>query len=506
MRKTIKPLLLSLAIGLISNSALADKASNTFRFASTNPINAIDPYYNAFREAILVVGQLTWDTLIYADPESDGYKGLLAKSWQWIDNKTIDFELRDDVKFHDGVPLTADDVVYTLNYVSNPENKVTVQANVKWIERAEKLDAYKVRVFLKGPFPAALEYFAGPLAILPVDFFGADQKAGGNGRLVGTGPYKITKFVPGDRVELELNENYIKDGPKGQPSIGKIEYRMIPDRSTQMAELMSGGVDWVWYLSKDETERLATSGNIQTATSPSMRLDFVSFDAAGKTGKDGPMTDLRVREALTMALDREKIAKQLQGEQSWVPSGACYVSQFGCVDNLPKLPYDPDAAKKLLKDAGYPDGFDLDLYSYDAKPLAEVIVAYWQKVGVRAKLHFMQYPAVREKILAGQVPALHASWGSYGVNDSSAILNVFFEGSGDDYAQDKQVIDLLAEADKTVDAPKRADLLAKAVKRISEQAYWAPINIRLINYAYSKDVDFKPWPDENPRFFLTKWK
>ena len=495
-----------LTVALNATGAQAQKSADTFRFASTNPINTIDPYYNAFREAILVVGQLAWDTLVYSDPESNGYKPLLAKSWTWVNDETIDFDLREDVKFHDGVPFTADDVVYTFNYVSNPENKVTVQANVKWIKSAEKLGPYKVRVHLKEAFPAAMEFFAGPLAILPKDFFGPNQTAGGNGRLVGTGPYRIKNFAPGTRVDLERYDGYMTGTPKGQPAIRNIVFRMIPDRATQLAELLSGGVDWVWYMTKDETQRLASRKGIQTISAPSMRLDFIALDAAGKTGKDNPMTDLRVRQALTMALDRERMAKQLQGPASWVPSGACYKSQFGCLDNLPKLPYDVERAKALLKEAGYPDGFKVDMYSYDLRSLDEVIMSYWQKVGVKVDLHYMQYPAVREKILAGDVRALHASWGSYGVNDSSALLNVFFQGSGDDYAQDPEVIDALKKADKTVDPDQRKEHLAKALRRIADKVYWVPLSIRLINYAYTSDLDFKAWPDENPRFFLTKWK
>jgi peptide/nickel transport system substrate-binding protein len=126
----------------------------------------IDPYFNNVRIGVIIAANV-WDTLVYRDPNTNEYKGQLAKSWKQIDDRTLEFELREGIKFHNGEEFDADSVVYTLNYVSDPANKATTQQNVRWIERVEKLDKFKVRIISKEPFPAAIDYLATTLAIHP---------------------------------------------------------------------------------------------------------------------------------------------------------------------------------------------------------------------------------------------------------------------------------------------------------------------------------------------------
>jgi Bacterial extracellular solute-binding proteins, family 5 Middle len=145
----------ALAAATIASPAAADKASDTLRIVWRDAIPNIDPYYNQLRVG-LIVGHHYLDTLVYRDPETFAIKPQLAKSWKNVDDTTIEFELRDDVKFHNGDKFTADDVVYTLNTVISPDSKVSVPSNYNWIAKAKKIGDYKVRVTYKKPFPAAL--------------------------------------------------------------------------------------------------------------------------------------------------------------------------------------------------------------------------------------------------------------------------------------------------------------------------------------------------------------
>ena len=129
----------------------AGKADDTLNFAWSKELETMDRYYNTAREG-MIVSRMICDDLIYRDPVTFEYKPLLAKSFTWIDNVTMEFELRKGITFHNGEKFDADDVVYTLNFMSNPENKVLVQRNVKWIKNVEKLGPYKVRINLKKPF------------------------------------------------------------------------------------------------------------------------------------------------------------------------------------------------------------------------------------------------------------------------------------------------------------------------------------------------------------------
>lgn len=176
---------------LAAPPALAGKRDGTLRFAYDQVPENIDPYMNNVRVGVILAHQV-WDTLIYRDPKTNEYSGQLATSWKWTDNRTLELDLRKGVKFHNGEPFDADDVVYTLNFVSKPESKVVSAQNVSWIERAEKIDQFKVRIVTKQPFPAAIEYLAGPVVIHPNEYYEKVGPKGMNEKPVGSGPYRIT--------------------------------------------------------------------------------------------------------------------------------------------------------------------------------------------------------------------------------------------------------------------------------------------------------------------------
>ena len=181
---------------------------------------------------------------------------LLATSYKWVNEKTLEFKIRKGVKFHNGQEMTADDVVATYNHVSAPDSGVLTKRNVSWIKNAEKTGPDTVRVHLKNTFPAALEYVSGPLAIFPKDIWATAKKDAkgkpdyGTVAPIGTGPYKTVKVVPGESVAMEKNTNYWSGSPKGKPSIGKIMFRTVADPEAQIAELMSGSLDWIWDVPK----------------------------------------------------------------------------------------------------------------------------------------------------------------------------------------------------------------------------------------------------------------
>jgi peptide/nickel transport system substrate-binding protein len=210
-------------------------------------------YQNTLREGI-ILGRHIWDSLLEVDPDTGDLMPSLAKSYKWIDDTTIEFELRDDVVFHNGQKFTADDVVHTMNFVSDEKN-VTSISRVIFIAGAEKVDPYKVHVKLKHPFPAAMQYLASVVVIYPHAHHSKLDKQGMATEPVGTGPYKVTEVSYGSRIVLEKLDGYMKDGPK-TPSIGKLVFRQIEERGTQLAELLSGGADWLWRIQPDIAKKL----------------------------------------------------------------------------------------------------------------------------------------------------------------------------------------------------------------------------------------------------------
>jgi len=497
----------AIAVSLaFSPVALANKANDTLVYVSDSDLENVSPYHNNMREGVILLHHV-WDTLVLRDVKTGKYVPLLATAWKWIDPTTLEFTLRKDVTFHNGDPFTADDVVFTVNYVLSPDSKVVTKQNVGWMAGAEKVDDHTVRIKLKEPFPAAMEYLAAAVPMYPKAYF---EKVGIQGFAkapVGTGPYKVVSVTSGQGVKMVKNADYMKDSPKGQPKIGKLEFKVIPDGESRVAELMTGGVDWIWRVPTDQAESLKAMPDITVLSSETMRVAFLIFEMQSDDPAMKPLKDERVRKAISMAIDRQAMVDNLVRGGSRVMNAACFIDQTMCVQNtVVKYSYDPAKAKALLKDAGYPNGFDTEMYAYRERDYAEAMIGYLQAVGIKAKLNFLKYPAMRGELHAGKAPITMSTWGSYSVNDASAFTGNYFKGSPDDRSRDADVIAWLKEADSTVDDAKREELYGKALKRISEKAYVFPLFSYSANYAFTKDLNFTAQPDELPRFYAASWK
>lgn len=490
---------------LHSPAAFAGKSNDTLNIAWDRSLENVDMYFNTAREGI-IVGRLVWDALMDVDPNTGEYKPALATSWKWIDPVTLEMELRQGVKFHNGEKFDADDVVYTLNFISDPANGVKTQSSVNWIKNCEKLGEYKVRINLKEPFPAAFEFLSGAISIYPNEYYAKVGPDGMGLKPVGTGPYKVTEVEPGQKIVFEKNENYYKDSPKGQPTIGKIVQRTIPEVNTQIAELISGRLDWMWRVPADQAEKMGKMPMLSVVSGASMRIGYLTMDAVDKTGQKSPLNNVKVRQAVSYAIDRQAIIDALVKGGAKIVNSACFPSQFGCTDDVVKYKYDPAKAKQLLAEAGYPNGFKTPFFAYRDRPVAEAMMGFLNAVGIQTDFSYLKYAALRDKIRANEVPFAFMTWGSNSINDVSAITSVFFKHLGDDLAMDDEVKKWLDEGDTSVDPEARKAAYAKALKKIAEQAYWLPLFNYTVNYAFSKNLDFTPNADEIPRFYAAKWK
>jgi peptide/nickel transport system substrate-binding protein len=493
-----------LVAAFAASPLLAGKSDDTLRWASDREVENVDSYYNNAREGI-VFARLTWDQLLYRDARTGEYKPELAKRVRWVNDTTLEVDLREGITFQNGDKFTADDVVYTLNYVVNPESKVVDPTNVDWIKNAEKLGPYKVRINLNAPFPAAFEYLSGPISIYPHEYYAKVGPQGMGLKPIGTGPYMVTAVDPGKSVHWVKNPHYFKDSPKGQPSIGKLEYRTLPDKETQTAELLTGGLDWIWRVEKDQAEKLKQVPNLTVISASTMRIGYIGMRTF--TDRNTPTKDLRVRKAIAYAIDRQSIADHLVGGGSQVVNSACFPEQFGCTDQgVPRYTFDPAKAKALLKEAGYPNGFTIDFYAYRERPYAEAMIGYLRDVGITANLRFMKYSALRDAVRKGTPDLFFMTWGSNSIADTSAITGIFFRGMESDVNHDPQVMDWLKVADTSIDVKVRKKNYQEALARIEQEAYWLPLFTYPINYAFTSDLEFTPSTDEIPDFVTAHWK
>ncbi|MBN9007980.1 MAG: ABC transporter substrate-binding protein [Rhizobiales bacterium] len=505
-RSGLAGFLAAIAVAGTSGAAVAGKSNDTLVYASDSEPENVSPYHNNLREGVIIARHV-FDNLIYRDPKTGKYAPQLATNWKWVDTTTLDLTIRSGVTFHNGDPLTADDVVFTLNYVVNPDSKVITKQNVNWIKSAEKIGNDGVRIHLAGPFPAAIEYLAGPIPIYPEKYF---KKVGLDGFAkapIGSGPYKVTAVTPGKGVTMEKNTNYWKGSPLGQPSIGKLVFRVIPDAETRLAELMTGGVDWIWRVSKDQATQLKSAPNITVLSAETMRVGFLQFNAVGSSPAAVPFKDVRVRQAVAYAIDRKSMRDNLVGGGARIMNSACFIDQFGCTDDgVPRYDYNPAKAKELLKEAGYPNGFKTELYAYREREYAEAVIGYLRAVGIDAHLNYLKYAAMRDAHRAGKTPITFQTWGSFSVADASAFTGVWFKGDADDSSHDAEVQKLLKNADTSVDTEERLKTYQQALKMIAEKAYLFPLFSYPANYAFTNDLAFTGESDELPRFYAAHWK
>jgi len=484
----------------------AGKQDDTLVYASDNEVENISPYHNVLREGV-ILAHLAWDTLIYRDPKTGEFLPELATDWKWESPTSLLIHLRKGVKFHNGDPFSADDVVYTFTAIAGPNSQTVMPQSVSWIKTTEKVDDFTIRLHLDKPFPAALDYLSGPMPIYPANYYQRVKLVGYSQAPIGTGPYKITQLMPGQGVMLEKNLDYFKESPVGQPRIGKIRFVAIRDPETRLAQLMTGQVDWIWRVPTDQVTSLQSMPNLTVKSGETMRIGFIEMnpnitDAAGK-----PFADLRVRQAVNYAINREGMVNNMIRGGSQPAYAACFHTQTACdTSKVIRYEYNPAKAKQLLAQAGYPDGFDTDIWAYRERDYAEAIIGDLRNVGIRARLHYVQYPVMKSAFAAGTAPMAVMSWGSLSINDAGAFVGAFFNGKGDDVWKDRTVIGQLSHAESTVDNAARKALYADILGRISSQAYLAPTFSYSTNYAFNADLLFNDWPDELPRFVQSSWK
>ncbi|MGB0507357.1 MAG: ABC transporter substrate-binding protein, partial [Pikeienuella sp.] len=311
---------------------------------------------------------------------------------------------------------------------------------------------------------------------------------------------------PESVAAAERYDGYYAGGPKAAGSIESIVLRPIPDWGTVTAELLSGGVNWSFNVPDDTAKDLGGLPMVDHVTGVSTRVAFLVLDAAGVSDTEGPMTNKLVRQALNHAVNREEIVEFLVGGSGRVVHSTCNAGMFGCDVEITEYDYDPEQAKALLAEAGYPNGFEFDLTAYRERPIMEAVAADLAEIGVTANVNFVKLSALSKSRAEGQLEAFQNAWGFYGTPDLGAISNYYVEGSNRNLHHDAEVQGWFKAALETVDQEKRAELYANALKKVADEAYLLPIFQYSQNYVKSVDVDFEAPADGLPRLNEMSWK
>ncbi|MAF48718.1 MAG: hypothetical protein CMM10_10660 [Rhodospirillaceae bacterium] len=488
--KIIKSTITATVALALAGPALAQKSKDTLRIAFGDPVSMVDINYDPKPESAFTA-RIVYDGLVHFDDFNAKFRPLLAKSWRRIDPLTLEFDLREDVKFHDGSPFDADDVVYTINWVTDPKTKLRFKSNWRWVAGVEKLAKYKVRVKAKFPAAMGLMRLAKSTPIYPSDSHGAlKRKINFGKKPIGTGPWRVTQVEPNRGVVLVANP--IKHGGdyKNVTNIGKVHAIPIPDRQTQIAHLLTGGVDMVRGLHRDQFDNLKKNPVFDVTATTGLLYTYISMDAAGRSGKK-QLSDIRVRRAILHAIDRNKIQRHVvAGGAGAKPIEAlCFRIQQGCDYNPVAVAYDPAKAKKLLAQAGYADGFDVTVSALGlARTVAEAVIGQLRKVGINARLNALNFGAYRKQQRDGKFQVLVSAWSSGGLPDTSSTANMIFAPGPRNYNGDKMLNKFRIKAAAEMDEGKRRAIYKQAFDRVNEQAYVMPLTTLPTVFVHTKDL------------------
>ncbi len=487
----------------VGTPAFAGKSDDTLRAALQIEIANLDTYYDS-AGSVVVMTRHIWDALFYIDPETSDLRPALAAGHKFIDETTLEIDLRRGVKFHDGRELTADDIVYTLNWIRNPQNKVRTITSTDWIGPVEKLDPYKVRIKMTEPTALALRF----LSVFPIYPAGTYDKSGiaaMNLNPIGTGPYRVAAIEPGKQYTLKRFADHYSESPKGKATIENVVVRIVPEAGTQIAEMLRGGLDWIYMVSSDQAEQLKRNRNLAVESKPTSRMMYLVMDAAGRTGENSPFKKLQVRRAVSHAIDRQGIVTALVQGGAKVLNAFCFPQDFGCPADVQKYEYDPKLAKSMLTEAGYPNGFSVNISAWRDRPYVEAIMGNLNAIGIKTTLNYSNLTPLRERWNKGELPLVYGSIGSQ-VDDVGNFTPEFFGKSERDLARDDEVAEWLRMANRSSDEAVRREFDHKALRKVASEAYALPLFSDNMNFVMSQSLSVVTDSGGAPHFYRAKWK
>ena len=496
MSKTLLSIIGCAALCAVSTAALAQKNKDTLRMAFQEPIRGIDYYMSPTGETSMAQA-IVYDSLIAYDEKTNKFEPLLAKAWKRIDDKTLEFEVRTDVKWHDGQPFGVDDAVYTINWLADPNTKLRFKTFWSWISKAEKVGPNTVRVIAAEPTAFDESRMAYLTAILPKHVHEKmDDKVAFGRAPVGTGMYRTTQVDENKGVIMERNKAYAHGGPaRSVTNIGRLDFAFLPDSGTQMAQFLAGNLDIVRDVDISQAEHLAQQPGKAMTVGEGIAWTYIAFDAQGRSGKK-PLQDVRVRKAIAMSLNRDELRKLLVNEHPLKrnPQSLCWDFQAGCAFGAALPPYDPDGAKKLLAEAGYPNGFELDVTTFlgPMKRFAEAAANQMSKIGIKAKVDSLALATYAKKQSDGHIEVIVASYPAGLMPDVSGTASFLFAPGPRDYSGDAEVHRWADEVQTTVDPAKRKEIGRKLFDAATERAYAIPLTGNPVIFVHSTDVAIPP--------------
>ena len=497
-------------------ASITAAAAADLRIGLPSPSTSMDPHFQALVPNSSVLENI-FEALIKIDPDSK-FGPSLAESWKAVSDTAWEFKIRKGVKFHDGTELTAEDVVYSINRpatITNSPAPYTIYTRT--IAESKAIDSHTVQFVTRIPHPTLINDLAS-VAILSKkasEGVRSEDMATGKG-VVGTGPYKFVSYVREERVELVRNDSYWG----GKPDWDKVQIRFITSAPSRLAALLAGDVDAIESVPTQDIARVKGDAKFNYAQKVSHRVIYFYIDSGRDqtpmvTAKDGsplaknPLKDVRVRRAISSAINREAIRDRIMEGLAY-PTGN-YVTEtlFGNNPDVKMPAFDADGAKKLLAEAGYPDGFGMTIvgpnnrFVNDAR-IVEAVGQMLSRIGIAAKVDTMPMAPYTTRGPKGEFSFGLIGWGAATGEVSSTLRAIiacanrdkgFGQFNWSNYCN-PQVDGLLEKAITTIDDGQRLRLLQDAVKIATDEVAIVPMHFQATSWATKKGIKVIARTDE----------
>jgi peptide/nickel transport system substrate-binding protein len=507
------------AAGLALAAPLSVSAKE-LRMALSSEPSAMDPHFHNLTPNNALTSHV-FERLVHFDAKQSLIPGL-ATSWKTVDDTTWEFKLRTGVKWHDGSLFTADDVIFTMERAPNVENSPGSFALYVRGKTFTKVDDHTIRVTTKAPYPLMPNDMATIAIISKKAASGAKTDDFNAGRAaIGTGPFKFSEFVKGDRYVVVRNDDHWG----GKSTWEKVTIRPIKTGPARVAALLAGDVDVIEEVPTTDIGRLQGDAKVSLSQGLSNRVIYFHIDhwrdeTPFITANDGskiknPLKDVRVRKALSKAINRPAIVDRLMEKAALPASQFLAEGFFGISKKLKPEAFDPDGAKKLLADAGFPKGFKMTLhgpngrYINDAR-MAEAVAQMFTRIGVETKVETMPPAVFFKRASSGaeggkpEFSFILVGWGS-GTGEVSSPLKSLVAtydrtkgmGTANRGRYSNPVLDkAIDQALATVDDAKRGELLAKASEIAMEDVAIIVSHYQLNTWATRRGLTYTPRTDE----------
>jgi peptide/nickel transport system substrate-binding protein len=481
---------------------------------------AMDPHYHNLSPNNSLLSHI-FDSLVEQDERQRLVPGL-AESWKAIDATTWEFKLRRNVRFHDGTPFTADDVIFSFERAPNVEGSPSSFGIYARGKTFTKVDDHTLHVKTAAPYPLMPNDVSQVFIISRKHGQGAKTPDYNSGKAaIGTGPYKFGEYTPGNRIVMQRNDQFWGDKPAWQ----RVTFRGIKSDPSRVAALLAGDVDLIDEVPATDMERLKKDQKLTIAQVVSNRIIYLHLDhwrddSPFVRAKDGgpiksPLRDPRVRKAISMAIDRDAIVSRVMEGQAIKAGQLLPEGFFGVSGKLKPVAYDPNGAKKLLAEAGLPSGFRMtihspnDRYPNDAK-IAEAVGQMLSRIGIDTQVVTMTQGVFFRDASTGspekgpKFSFILVGWGS-GTGEASSplksLLATFDRDKGMGASNrgrysNPQVDKLINDALATVDDGKRAALLAQATEVAIEDVGIIPLHYQVNTWAMRRGFSYQARTDE----------